>query len=413
MSDDRVRGPIVTIQPMKKEKIRWFLSPSKSHMIRWILLASQSEGKTEIVFSGEPGDDIYAMASCIEKMGIKIEKNSNSWTVFGKGPKGFKHTNEILHCGNSGTTMRFLIPQVACFDLPITLDGDWTLRNRHLSSSSESITNLGATIQYDNERKGAPYTICGPISPGTIELDTSKSSQSLSALMLVGPQMSGPIEIQTTGESVSNRHSELTFNIAKLTGSTASRSNVSNSITIYPWIPICPDKITIPPDLSLAAFGLVAAKAHDSPLEIINPTPPEEGIGSELIYEIIEQQESGPMDLDLRDCNDLLPALSAFLAMGPGGRIRNASHAQFKESNRIKKTVEMLECFGINIEAQEDGIKTKGGQIPKMPEKVVNVYADHRLFMTAACIASKTGGSITDQDIWKVTDPLFPEQIGF
>ena len=58
---------------------------------------------------------------------------------------------------------------------------------------------------------------------------------------------------------------------------------------------------------------------------------------------IIEQQESGPMDLDLRDCNDLLPALSAFLAMGPGGRIRNASHAQFKESNRIKKTVEMLE----------------------------------------------------------------------
>ena len=119
------------------------------------------------------------------------------------------------------------------------------------------------------------------------------------------------------------------------------------------------------------------------------------------------------MDLDLRDCNDLLPALSAFLAMGPGRRIRNASHAQFKESNRIKKTVEMLECFGINIEAQEDGIKTKGGQIPKMPEKVVNVYADHRLFMTAACIASKTGGSITDQDIWKVTDPLFPEQIGF
>ena len=48
------------------------------------------------------------------------------------------------------------------------------------------------------------------------------------------------------------------------------------------------------------------------------------------------------MDLDLRDCNDLLPALSAYLAMGPGGRIRNAAHARFKESDRISKTVEMI-----------------------------------------------------------------------
>ena len=170
MSNDRALESIVTIQPMNKEKIRWFLSPSKSHMIRWILLASQSEGKTEIAFSGEPGDDIHSMASCIEKMGINIEKNNDSWTIFGRGAKGFKHTNEILDCGNSGTTMRFLIPQVACFKLPIILDGDWTLRNRHLTSSSESITSLGATIQHKNERMGAPYTICGPISPGTIEL---------------------------------------------------------------------------------------------------------------------------------------------------------------------------------------------------------------------------------------------------
>ena len=119
------------------------------------------------------------------------------------------------------------------------------------------------------------------------------------------------------------------------------------------------------------------------------------------------------MQLDLLNCNDLLPALSAYLALGPGGRIRNASHARFKESNRISKTIEMLSHFGLHVEECEDGIQTEGRQTPMMPENIVDVYGDHRLFMTAACIASKTGGKLTDKGVWKITDPLFPKQIGF
>ena len=148
-------------------------------------------------------------------------------------------------------------------------------------------------------------------------------------------------------------------------------------------------------------------------LEILNAPNPKDGIGAEILYEIIENKTSKKMHLDLLDCNDLLPALSAYLALGPGGRIINASHARHKESNRISKTVEVLSHFGLLVEECEDGIQTQGNQIPKMPENIVNVYADHRLFMTAACIASKTGGKLTDRGIWRVTDPLFPEQIGF
>ncbi|HJM66156.1 MAG TPA: hypothetical protein QF555_01250 [Candidatus Thalassarchaeaceae archaeon] len=413
MGEEREPGSIVMIQPSVREKVSWFLSPSKSHMIRWLLLASISNGETEIAFTGSPGDDIHSMASCIEKMGIRIEKNKNSWIVYGKGTNGLTHTNETLDCGNSGTTMRFLIPQVACFSSPMTLDGDWTLRNRHLSSSTDSIRRLGANISTNNEKMGAPYSICGPLKPGKTQLDTSLSSQSLSALVLVSPRISGPIEIQTKGESVSNRHAALTFEIAQLTGCATSWSDDSKSFIIHPWTPKCPDKVTIPSDLSLAAFGIVAATAHAATLEILNPTKPTDGIGAEIIYNIIQKQDTSPMDLDLRDCNDLLPALSAYLAMGPGGRIRNAAHARFKESDRISKTVEMLECFGINVKAFEDGIETEGKQIPTRPTEIVNVYGDHRLFMTAACIASKTGGEITDNGVWSITDPSFPIQIGF
>ncbi len=411
MNVDRDEDSIQTIQPTNFQDVTWFLAPSKSHMIRWILLASMSDKKTRISFSGKPGEDIHSMANCIEKLGITIKKTEKYWDIHGKGINGFCLPNGVLDCRNSGTTMRFLIPQVACFSSPVILDGDWTLRNRHLESSTNSIEKLGASVQMF-EGKGAPYSISGPLLPGTVILDTSTSSQSLSSLVLLGPRMSGQIEVITTGESVSNRHAALTFEIAKQTGSTAIWNN-KEKIIIKPWTPRCPENVTIPSDLSLAAFGLVLATVHDTSLDIVNAPNPKDGIGAEILYDIIENKSTKEMQLDLLNCNDLLPALSAYLALGPGGRIRNASHARFKESNRISKTIEMLSHFGLHVDECEDGIQTEGGQTPKMPENTVDVYGDHRLFMTAACIATKTGGSLTDKGIWKVTDPLFPEQIGF
>lgn len=411
MNVDRDEDSIQMIQPTNFQDVTWFLAPSKSHMIRWILLASMSDKKTRISFSGKPGEDIHSMANCIEKLGITIKKSEKYWDIHGKGINGFCLPNGVLDCRNSGTTMRFLIPQVACFSSPVILDGDWTLRNRHLESSTNSIEELGASVQMF-EGKGAPYSISGPLLPGTVILDTSTSSQSLSSLVLLGPRMSGQIEVITTGESVSNRHAALTFEIAKQTGSTAIWNN-KEKIIIEPWTPQCPENVTIPSDLSLAAFGLVLATVHDTSLDIVNAPNPKDGIGAEILYDIIENKPTKEMQLDLLNCNDLLPALSAYLALGPGGRIRNASHARFKESNRISKTIEMLSHFGLHVDECEDGIQTEGGQTPKVPENIVDVYGDHRLFMTAACIASKTGGSLTDKGIWKVTDPLFPEQIGF
>ncbi len=412
MVEDRVAGPIQTIHPSNFEGVHWFLSPSKSHMIRWLVLASMSKDKTRISFDGKPGEDIHSMANCLEKMGVVIKREKEFWEIQGNGPHGFTIPNEVLDCRNSGTTMRFLIPQLACFSSSVVIDGDWTLRNRHLESSTNSIEQLGAKIESSEDNLGAPYTIVGPLNSGIVKLDTSKSSQSLSALVLLGPRMSRPIKIQTIGIGVSNRHAQLTFEIAQKTGS-KTIWNGEKEIIIQPWIPVCPKNVRIPSDLSLAAFGIVAAMAHNTDLTILNPPNPEDGIGAEIIFDIMEKKPKEPMELDLLNCNDLLPALSAFLALGPGGRIRNASHARFKESNRISKTIEILSHFGLAVEQCEDGIQTEGGQTPRKPENVIDVYGDHRLFMTAACIASKTGGKITDKGVWSITDPLFAEQIGF
>ena len=136
MVEERVAGPIQTIHPSNFEGVNWFLSPSKSHMIRWLVLASMSKDKTRISFDGKPGEDIHSMANCLEKMGIVIKREKEFWEIQGNGPHGFSIPNEVLDCRNSGTTMRFLIPQLACFSSSAVIDGDWTLRNRHLESST-------------------------------------------------------------------------------------------------------------------------------------------------------------------------------------------------------------------------------------------------------------------------------------
>ena len=103
--------------------------------------------------------------------------------------------------------------------------------------------------------------------------------------------------------------------------------------------------------------------------------------------------------------------MAAWMALGEGGIISDASHAALKESNRITKTVEMLSKFGISSIATNDGIKLEGGQIPRKPTDVVETYGDHRMQMTAIILASMCGGEIEGPNLHKVAWPSFIEQL--
>ena len=136
-----------------------------------------------------------------------------------------------------------------------------------------------------------------------------------------------------------------------------------------------------------------------------------DGLGSEILLDLMNSPSHNPLDIDLRDANDLLPPLAALLAIGSGGRLRNASHARYKESNRIRRSVELLSQFGLKIEEMEDGIQCVGGQSPVEPSSIVDVHGDHRLSMTAICLATKVGGTIGDRGVWEITDPDFLKRV--
>ena len=347
------------------------LPPSKSHSMRWLTLASMDQSPSRIEM-WEIGEDVQAMIDCLTNLGIK-------WDGMTMTGGDLKPSNSVLDCQNSGTALRFLIAQAATCGFPITLDGDASLRAR---SSLHLVESLGISAQSLSENSEYPLQLTGPFTAKSVNIDVSKTSQFHSAMMLMAPRTNG-FKINTHGEAVSRKHSDLTWDLCKKTGAV---------IPGEPWVVNCPD-VVIPSDASMMAFAKLSGLDVENAPEVVD------SIGHDLDNKF------------LRDSNDLITPMAAWLALGEGGTISGAKHAAFKESNRITKTAELLSKFGITSTINDDGITVLGGQKPVRPQGIVETFDDHRIQMTAILLASICGGIIEGATLHKVAWPSFLEQL--
>lgn len=347
------------------------LPPSKSHAMRWITLASMDKTPTRIGM-WETGRDVKSLIDSFSKLGI-------SWNGDSIVGGNLTIPKEVLDCGNSGTALRFMIAQASTCGFEITIDGDASLRAR---SSLHLIESLGVSCQKASTGCEYPLTVVGPFAKLVVGIDVAKTSQFHSAILLMAPRTSG-FEIITEGDAVSRQHSALTWRLCQQTGAIVPGA---------PWIVNCPD-VEIPPDASMMAFAKLAN------LDVSNPPSVSESIGHSL-------EKS-----DLRDSNDLITPMAAWLSMAEGGVISHAAHAAHKESNRITKTVEMLSKFGIVASVNSDGITISGGQVPHKPKEMVETYGDHRIQMTAIVLASICGGTIEGCNLHEIAWPSYLKQL--
>ena len=401
-------GSVKISEQFIPNSLDWVLPPSKSHMIRWLLLAAQGNKPVTLKFLGSPGEDVLSMARCLVQLDVEINIEDEFWTVFGVGPDGFKRPVSVLNCGNSGTALRLLTIAAARLSHPVMLDGDRTLRKRHSETLLNVIEYLGAEVSHGAGLESLPYLVKGPLKPGEVTIDVNRSSQPLSSLLLSMPALEGPIRVNLAGEGVSRRHAKLSFELAQKTGS-ENEIDWRPHINLKPWDVECPDLIEIPSDRSLESFAILFGLVHNVEINVMNRPSDEDSLGAEIL-KLLDEAES-PIEIDLRDANDLLPPLAAILALGVGGDIIGAPHARFKESNRIEKTVELLASFGILAHANEEGVSVNGGQNISCPSSIVNTHGDHRLWMTAACLASKVGATLNHPNCFSVSDPDFYTKI--
>lgn len=433
-----IRAAVFNPLGVGEEFVDYTLAPSKSHLIRVLGLALLT-GK-EVLISGVYGAglDALAMRRCCIQMGMEIidldqdkneltngtrfepPTNSYYWQV---NSSSIKKPISVLNAENSGTALRLLIGISSILNYPIMLDGDNSLRRRNSIELVDALTQGGVKISHGRGSENLPLIVEGPVNFDEIStLDSSKSSQFISSLILASKDIQRQREITLVGEQVSRKHSQLTKDLSNLFGAEVEISN--NSLVLKPWLQANISEYNVPSDLSMLSFALLFSRVSQSKVKISNVPDIANGLGNEILLEHLtslgferdgeffsSNEKSQSLELDLRDSNDLITPLCAILALGNGGKVHGTAHAAHKESNRLEKTKELLNMFGLDCTLNSDGIEVPGNQIINAPKSIVRTHEDHRIAMTAMILATSKGGTIETPNLCKVSDLFFRERL--
>src|SRR5262245_44356059 len=202
---DKFAGPF-EVPSGRPARGRVAAPPSKSHAIRALVCAALAEGTSTLHGLARcDADDVQRTIAALRTLGFTIEGER----VTGAGGR-IPNPNVTLDLGGSGTAFRFLTAVAALGPGPTTLTGDASLRRRPMRSIVEPLRALGVRVEC---RPGelAPLVVTGgPPTRDEVTVDGSGTSQSASALMLIGPALPRGLRVQTPGEVVSESYVRVT-----------------------------------------------------------------------------------------------------------------------------------------------------------------------------------------------------------
>ncbi len=424
---------IKTIHPAKYIKGTIHVPGDKSISHRSVMFGSIAEGDTRV--SGFlMSADCLSTISCFQKMGIEFEIDSESSSVIihGKGLKGLQAPSQMLYTGNSGTTTRLISGILAGQPFGSTLDGDDSIRQRPMKRIMTPLRQMGADIISIRENDCAPLRIRPASLHGINYVSPISSAQVKSCVLLAGLYAEGPTSFAE--KVLSRNHTELMLNGfgAKVTSCKVEDGGYAASVT--PGFPLHGIEISVPGDISSAAYFIAAALIVPGSEVLIcnvgiNPTRAGflealRRMGGDITI-LNEQLQGGEASADLlvrssslKGCSigkdlipsliDEIPVLAVLSAYADGTtRITDAHELRAKESDRIDSTVNALTAMGADITPAEDGMTISGGK--PLHGALVDSVKDHRIAMSMAVCALGAEGEtkIKDADCVDISYPSF------
>ncbi|MFN7936724.1 MAG: 3-phosphoshikimate 1-carboxyvinyltransferase [Bryobacteraceae bacterium] len=416
---------IETIHPSSALRGAVRLPGDKSISHRYGMLASISEG-TSVLSNYSSGADCHSTLGCMEAMGARIEKNGTEITVHGVGLEGLQAPAGMLDAGNSGSTIRMLSGILAAQPFVSTIGGDESLSKRPMARIMKPLAEMGATIEA-LDGKFPPLTIHGAkLRPIDYTLPVA-SAQVKSCVLFAGLYADGKTIVREP--IVTRDHSEIA--LREFGAEVESRRGEISII----GKPVLKGKaLTVPGDLSSAAFFLVAALLRPgSRIAIqgvgLNPTRSAlmdflagggaslkvlnmaEGSGEVMGDILIEHSRwrGGVLEKSMTAALiDEIPVLAVLGAASEEGLIvRDAAELRVKETDRIATVAENLKRMGVEITVREDGFDVPGKQTFRAAE--LDSFGDHRIAMafSVAALAADGPCQIHDAGAASVSFPEF------
>jgi 3-phosphoshikimate 1-carboxyvinyltransferase len=407
----------ITILPARALRGELAVPGDKSISHRSVMLGSLAQGTTRIT-NFLRGEDNFSTMGAFRAMGVPIEDDGQTVTVHGVGLHGLQEPDNVLDCGNSGTTIRLMTGLLSGQRFFSVLTGDQYLRKRPMKRVVEPLARMGARIAGRGGGTLAPLAITGGPLSGVAYNSPIASAQVKSALMLAGLFASG--ETSVTEPSLSRDHSERMFRFFG-----ADLDTLHNGVQVRGGRELQGQEIMVPGDVSSAAFFLVAGLiVPGSELLIrnvgVNPTRTGvidilKAMGGDITLQ--EQREiSGEPVADLlvrSSCLrgieiqgnvvpraiDEFPVICVAAAVAEGTTvIKDAKELRVKETDRIAAMATNLRTIGSGlIEETEDGMVIQG--IASLAGGKVTSFGDHRIAMSLSVAALVCRGEVQIDDV--------------
>ena len=274
----------------------------------------------------------------------------------------------LIDCGDSGATLRFLLPLAMALGRRDTLfAGTPRLLERPLSAP------------YPVERTERGYRAAAPLTPGRYALRGDETSQTVSALLMALPLLDAPSRLVLTTPLVSRPYVDMTLDALRRHGVTAEE-------TADGWRIPAPqtfraDDGPIEGDWSAAGWWLTVNALQGGGITV-------EGLSSRSRQSdraIVDYLQRLPETVDVSQTPDLLPTLALLAAMTPQTtRFTGGAFLRRKESDRLRTTAAVLSALGAEVREQPDGLTVTGGT-PLRGGVTVDAFGDHRIAMLCAC----------------------------
>ncbi len=407
----------------------------KSLSHRAVLFAALAEGESRIenfLVSGVT----RAMLNALKVLGVRWSLEGETLTVEGRGLRGFIAPDAPLDCGNSATTIRLLAGAIAAAGIPAVLDGSAGLRRRPMDRIVEPLRRMGVPISAD-AGGGAPLRLLErPADQKLNPLDETlpvASAQVKSCLLLAALAADGETVLREPGPSRDHTERMLGSMGARVTSRVLDgESPVYETRLTPPANPLRPLHMTLPGDMSAAAFLIVAGLITPGseiviPGVEINPTRTGlidalRAMGADIHVENETEQAGEPVaNLRVRSsrlcsgqvCGPLVVRMiDEFSVFGAAAayakgvtEVREAAELRLKESDRISTLVQELNALGADAKEQADGFTIAGGQSPL--GGTATAHGDHRLAMAMAVAGLAAHGPVTVEGA-EIIDESFP-----
>ncbi len=395
----------------------WQVPGSKSITNRALLLAALGEG-TSVIENVLDSEDTRRMREGLVALGITIRDGAPGQLLIDGGRQHLRVPDQPIEVGNSGTTVRFLAAVATLVPGPVTFAGDEAMAKRPIADLVAGLRQLGVTV--DCPTGCPPLTVYGGRLPGgSIRLRGDKSSQYLTALLLVAGLGEHPLDIAIEGELVSKPYVEMTrrmvadfgglveemrtgFHVRRCATyrARAYRVEPDASSASYPFaLAACGHDLTVP---DLGTRSLQGDRAFVDLLRHMGATV-EAGA---VITRVVGAGDLAGIDCDMHHISDTVMTLAAIAPLADGPTtIRNVANIRIKECDRLLATITELRRLGQEVEHGDDWLRI----IPRpIVPATVECYRDHRMAMSFAILGAATGAvAIADPDCVAKTYPGF------